>query len=283
MTTKLNIQKFREELRRIVKAREVRLLGILNCTPDSFYDGGTNLVTDTAIATGLTMLEEGAFILDIGGQSSRPGAISISEEEEWARVKPVIEGVLKAKPQAFISIDTYRSSVAKRAVEAGAVLVNDISAGSLDPELIPTVASLDIPYILMHMKGTPTTMQKNPEYKNVVDEIGKFFKEKISLLGSHGVRDIILDPGFGFGKNLQDNYSILNNLKSFNSFGAPVIVGLSRKSMITKVLKCEPSEALNGTSAMNAVALQNGALFLRVHDIAEAREVLLLHNHLCNS
>jgi len=283
MTTNLNIQKFREELRRIVKAREVRLLGILNCTPDSFYDGGKNLVTDTAIDTGLKMLEEGAFILDIGGQSSRPGAISISEEEEWTRVKPVIEGVLKAKPQAFISIDTYRSSVAKLAVEAGAVIVNDISAGSLDPELIPTVASLDVPYILMHMKGTPTTMQKNPEYRNVVDEIGEFFKDQISLLRSHGIRDIILDPGFGFGKTLQDNYSILNNLKSLNSFGLPVLAGLSRKSMITKVVMREPSEALNGTSALNAIALQNGALFLRVHDIAEAREVLLLHNHLCNS
>jgi len=283
MTTNLNIQKFREELRRIVKAREVRLLGILNCTPDSFYDGGKNVTSDKAIASGLKMLEDGAFILDIGGQSSRPGAIDISAEEEWSRVRPVIEGVLSARPNAFISIDTYRSSVAKRAIELGAVLVNDISAGSLDPELIPTVAAHNVPYVLMHMKGSPQTMQKNPEYSDVVEEVSTFFKDQISRLRTLGIEDIILDPGFGFGKNLQDNYRLLNNLESFNSFGLPVLVGISRKSMISKALNCEPSESLNGTSALNSIALQNGALLLRVHDISEAREVSLLHNHLCNS
>ena len=283
MTTNLNIQKFREELRRIVKAQEVRLLGIINCTPDSFYDGGENMVSDKAITTGLQMLDEGAFILDVGGQSSRPGAINISEEEEWSRVQPVIEGILKSNPSAFISIDTYRSYVAKRAVKLGAVLVNDISAGTLDTELIPIVAALNVPYVLMHMQGSPQTMQKNPEYVDVVEEVGAFFKDQITRLRSHGIEDIILDPGFGFGKTLQDNYRLLNNLDSFNSFGLPILAGISRKSMVNKVINCDPAESLNGTSALNAIALHNGALFLRVHDIKEAREVSLLHYHLCNS
>ena len=283
MTTNLNIQKFREELRRIAKAREVRLLGILNCTPDSFYDGGKNIDSDKAITTGLQMLDEGAFILDVGGQSSRPGAINISEEEEWSRVQPVIEGILTSNPSAFISIDTYRSYVAKRAVKLGAVLVNDISAGTLDTELIPTVANLNVPYVLMHMQGSPQTMQKSPEYVDVVEDVSSFFKDQITRLRSHGIEDIILDPGFGFGKTLQDNYRLLNNLDSFNSFGLPILAGISRKSMVSKVINCEPTESLNGTSALNTIALQNGALFLRVHDIKEALEVSLLHNHLCKS
>jgi dihydropteroate synthase len=281
MSTNSNIQKFREELRTFAKANRVGLLGILNTTPDSFYDGGKNSSEKSAVTAGLKMLIDGADIIDIGGQSSRPGAASISSAEEWARVEPVIGGILDAQPEAYISIDTYSSKVAFKSVEAGAILVNDISAGSLDPELLPLVATLGTPYILMHMRGTPGNMQDNPTYRNVVEEVEAFFTSTTERLKNLGIEDVILDPGFGFGKRLEDNYSLLKQLKVFTDLGYPVLAGVSRKSMINKALDCSPADALNGTTALNTIALQNGASFLRVHDIAEAHEVRTLHNHLC--
>jgi dihydropteroate synthase len=283
MSSNPNIQKFREELRTFAKANRVGLLGILNTTPDSFFDGGKNLPHKSAVSHGLKMIDAGADIVDIGGASSRPGAPAVTPTEEWKRVEPVIKGILDARPDVFISIDTYNASVARKAVENGAVMVNDISAGSLDPDFIPTVADLNVPYVLMHMKGAPENMQDNPNYENVVNEVSAFFKLKISQLESMGITDVILDPGFGFGKRLEDNYSLLKNLREFTNPGKPLLIGVSRKSMINKALGCNPEDSLNGTSALNAIALQNGASFLRVHDIAEAHEVRTLHNHLCKS
>lgn len=281
MTTNSNIQKFRKELRTIAKANRVELLGILNATPDSFYDGGENFAPNKAIATGLQMIRDGAFIIDVGGQSSRPGAPTISSKEEWSRVEPVIFGILQENPNAFISIDTYRSEVARKAIEAGAVLVNDISAGSIDSNMFNTVAELNVPYVLMHMLGTPENMQNNPNYSNVVEDVKSFFQSNLNTLKQLGVEDVIIDPGFGFGKTLEHNYELLRNLKEFEEFGAPILSGVSRKSMIYNALDCSPNDALNGTTALNMISANNGACLLRVHDIAEAREVSILHNHLC--
>ena len=229
MTTNSNIQKFRKELRTIANANRVGLLGILNTTPDSFYDGGDNYSPRDAVNAGLQMIRDGAFIIDIGGQSSRPGSPSISSEEEWLRVEPVIKGILKSEPTAYISIDTYISEVAKRAVEAGAVLVNDISAGSIDSLMLSTVAELRVPYVLMHMLGTPENMQENPVYDDVVEDVKAFFSTKLDELEKLGVEDVILDPGFGFGKTLDDNYKILKSLNEFKSFDLPILSGVSRK------------------------------------------------------
>ena len=281
MTTNSNIQNFLQELRTIAKANRVELLGILNTTPDSFFDGGKNYSPQSAIESGLQMIRDGAFMIDIGGQSSRPGAPSISAEEEWSRVEPVINGILKELPEAFISIDTYRSEVARKAVEAGAVLVNDISAGSIDCDMISTVAELQVPYVLMHMQGTPETMQENPEYEDVVAEVKSFFSDKLRELESHGVEDVVLDLGFGFGKTQEHNFELLRRMGEFTSFEKPLLAGVSRKSMIYKTLDSTPAEALNGTTALNMISAVNGACLLRVHDIAEAREVSILHHHLC--
>ena len=259
------------------------LLGILNITPDSFYDGGKKTSTKQAIDSAENMLSNGANIIDIGGQSSRPGAETIDEKTEWSRVEPIIKGVLDKNPETFISIDTYRAFVADKALENGAVLVNDISAGKIDPELHNVVASHKAPYVLMHMQGTPEDMQNNPSYEDPTAEVLKFFKDQTAHLNSLGINDIVLDPGFGFGKRISDNYNLLKNLNSFTSLGYPVLAGLSRKSMIYKVLGGTPSDALNGTTALNAIALQNGASLLRVHDIAEAKEVIKLQTQLTAS
>jgi dihydropteroate synthase len=277
-----NIDKFREGLRNFHKSSDVGVMGILNVTPDSFFDGGINFSVETAIESGLKMRRDGADIIDIGGASSRPGSASISASEEWARVEPVIKGLLDSAPDIHISIDTYRAEVARKAVDAGAVLINDISAGSLDPELLYAAAEADVPYVLMHMSGRPETMQINPRYNDVVHEIKEWFKVKVAVLSEAGVKDVILDPGFGFGKRLEDNYSLLNNLGEFSELNLPILVGTSRKSMIYKALDCQPLEALNGTTATHAWALERGASLLRVHDVLEAREVVALHHHLCN-
>jgi dihydropteroate synthase len=255
------IDKFREGLRNFHKSSDVGIMGILNVTPDSFYDG--------------------ADIIDIGGASSRPGAQSVSASEEWSRVEPVLNGLLDSAPEMNISIDTYRAEVARKAVEAGAVLINDISAGSLDPELLYAAGEADVPYVLMHMNGRPDNMQIDPRYGDVVSEVKAWFKMKISELSQAGVKDVILDPGFGFGKRQEDNYALLNNLCEFSELDLPVLVGTSRKSMIYNALDCQPSEALNGTTATHAWALERGASLLRVHDVREAREVVALHHHLC--
>lgn len=283
MSSISNISKFREELQRFSNSDAVGLLGILNITPDSFYDGGANNSINQSITNASKMLSAGANIIDIGGQSSRPGAETVDEKTEWLRVEPIIKGILDKHPDTFISIDTYRAHVAHNALEQGAVLVNDISAGKIDPELHKVVASHQAPYVLMHMQGTPENMQENPSYENPTAEVLDFFKDQTAHLNSLGIQDIILDPGFGFGKRVSDNYNLLKNLDSFNSLGYPVLAGVSRKSMIYKVLGGSPSNALNGTTALNAIALQNGASLLRVHDIAEAKEVITLHEQLISA
>ena len=275
------IDKFREGLRNFHKSADVGIMGILNVTPDSFYDGGINFSVETAIASGLKMKRDGADIIDIGGASSRPGAQSVSASEEWSRVEPVLNGLLDSAPEMNISIDTYRAEVAHKAVKAGAVLINDISAGSLDPELLYAVGEANVPYVLMHMRGRPDNMQIDPRYGDVVSEVKAWFKMKISELSQAGVKDVILDPGFGFGKRQEDNYALLNNLCEFSELDLPVLVGTSRKSMIYNALDCQPSEALNGTTATHAWALERGASLLRVHDVRKAREVVVLHHHLC--
>ncbi|HHZ96024.1 MAG TPA: dihydropteroate synthase [Flavobacteriales bacterium] len=261
----------------------VAIMGILNVTPDSFFDGGVNFSVENAIAAGHNMITEGADILDIGGQSSRPGAENISAVKEWARVEPVLKGILDHFPDAKISIDTYRAEVARKAIEEGAVLVNDISAGSLDPEILDVVASTQAPYVLMHMAGKPENMQNSPSYESVVDEVYAWFEIKLQELSDMGIKEVIIDPGFGFGKRLEDNYKLLKNLERFKEFGNPILVGASRKSMIYKALDCEPNQALNGTTAIHAWALERGASLLRCHDVKAAREVVALHHHICST
>ncbi len=252
-------------------------MGILNITPDSFFDGGRYLDEASILLQAEKMLFEGASILDIGGASSRPGAAEVSESEEIQRILPIVEVLVKNFPEALLSVDTWRASVAQAAVTAGASIVNDISAGSLDENLFKTVAELDCPYILMHMQGVPQTMQKSPEYEDIVTEVLDFFIQKIAILRSLGIKDIVIDPGFGFGKTVEHNYALLKNLHVFqNVLGLPVLAGLSRKSMICKPLGIKPAEALNGTTALHMVALQQGANILRAHDVREAMEVIKL-------
>ncbi len=252
------------------------VMGILNTTPDSFYDGGRFVDKDGAMWRVEQMLEEGATIIDIGGMSSRPGATLISADEELRRVMPIVEAVVAAFPQAIFSIDTVRARVARAAVEAGVHIVNDISAGRFDEDLLPTVAELGVPYVLMHMQGTPADMQRQPQYEDVVVEILDFLIGHLGHLRALGVRDVIVDPGFGFGKTIVHNYQLLKNLAALRILGCPVLVGLSRKRMICQVLGVSPREALNGTTALHMVALQQGASILRVHDVAQAMEVVQL-------
>lgn len=252
------------------------VMGILNVTPDSFYDGGKFHSQSEVLTQVEKMIAEGASIIDVGGQSTRPKADMISEAEEIQRVIPVIEIIHKNFPDAIISIDTFRSEVVKKAVAAGASIVNDISGGTLDPEMFATVGALNVPYILMHIQGTPETMQQNPEYENVVREVREYFLQKIPLLRATGLKDIILDVGFGFGKNTAHNFSLLKHLTEFRIFDLPILVGVSRKSMINRVLKTTPDQALNGTTVLNSIALMNGANLLRVHDVKEARQAIQL-------
>jgi len=258
------------------------IMGILNLTPDSFFDGGRYAGVDEALRQAETMLQQGATLLDLGGASSRPGAETVPADVEKKRVLPVIEAILRRFPEAILSIDTWRAEVARAALEAGASIVNDISAGRLDDKMYETVAShsggqRNAPYILMHMQGTPGTMQQNPVYEDVVQEVLDFFIVEIAKLRALGVQDIILDPGFGFGKSVDHNFGLLKNLHVFGAVtGLPVLAGLSRKSMICKVLKVNPERALNGTTALHIVALQQGAKILRVHDVREAMETVRL-------
>ena len=253
------------------------VMGILNVTPDSFFDGGRYTDEVSILKQAEKMYAEGAAILDVGGASSRPGAAEVSEKEELERVIPVIEAIKSHFSETIISIDTWRAGVAKTAVEAGASMVNDISGGQFDAKMFETVAGLGVPYILMHIKGTPDTMQQNPHYEDVVTEVLDFFIEKIEKLRTMGVKDIVLDPGFGFGKTVEHNFQLLKNLHVFgNVTGLPVLAGISRKSMICKVLKVNPEHALNGTTALHVVALQQGAKILRAHDVREAVEVIKL-------
>lgn len=265
---------------RIIDLSQPIVMGILNLTPDSFYDGDKWTARDAALHQTEKMLEEGATVLDIGGVSSRPNADKVGEAEELQRVLPVIEAITKRFPEALLSVDTFRGRVAKESVEAGAALINDISAGTLDASLLPTVAQLQVPYILMHMQGTPQTMQNNPQYDNLVNDILDFHVQKVAELRALGIEDIIVDLGFGFGKTIEDNYRLLNKIHLFQMLGLPILAGLSRKSMIWKLLKSSPKEALNGTTALNMVALQQGAKILRVHDVKPAVETIQLYQQL---
>ncbi|MBA3648100.1 MAG: dihydropteroate synthase [Chitinophagales bacterium] len=253
-----------------------KIMGIINVTPDSFYDGGFINNEKELLLLSEKMLNEGASILDIGGISTRPGADSISIEEELNRVISSISLIKKQFPGVIISIDTYRSKVAEEAIIHGASMVNDISAGSFDANLFETVARYKVPYILMHMQGTPQSMQEQPHYEDVVMEVFEFFKQKIFELNTLGVYDLLIDPGFGFGKTIAHNYQLLKQLSVFHVFGYPILAGLSRKSMICKVLKVDPPKALPGTIVLNTIALLHGATILRVHDVREAKETIKL-------
>lgn len=252
------------------------VMGILNITPDSFFAGSRVENENSILAKAEKMLAEGATILDIGAMSSRPGAEEITEKEELEKLIPAVELILEKFPETTISVDTYRSKIAKKAVEAGATMINDISGGSLDEKLFKTVAKLGVPYVLMHMKGTPRTMQKNPTYEDVCIEVLDFFIEKSVELKNLGVKEIILDPGFGFGKTIKHNYEILKKMHVFKILDYPILAGISRKSMIYKFLNATPENALNGTSVLNFQALEQGAKILRVHDVKEAVEVIKL-------
>lgn len=251
-----------------------KVMGILNVTPDSFFDGGHYGGVDSALTQAEKMLNEGATFIDVGGMSSRPGADIISVEEELARVIPVIEAVTAKFPHVIVSIDTIRAAVARQAVEAGAAIVNDISAGRFDEAMLPTVAALKVPFIAMHMQGLPATMQQNPQYENVVAEVLAFMQQRLAACHTAGISQVIIDPGFGFGKTVEHNYTLLRGLKEFQSLNCPILVGVSRKSMICKLLGVKPENALNGTTAVNTLALLNGAHILRVHDVKEAVEVV---------
>lgn len=258
-------------------------MGILNVTPDSFYDGGKYHGEKELLLQAEKMLSEGAAILDVGGVSTRPGAQEVTEKEELNRILPVLRNLAKAFPDVILSIDTYRSVVGKAAVAEGASIINDISAGALDEKLFEAVASLKVPYILMHMQGTPATMHSNPQYQDVTREVADFFIEKLDMLRQAGVQDIVLDPGFGFGKTVEHNYTLLRELADFNVFGLPVLAGISRKSMVCKPLKVNPDKALNGTTALHSLALLNGANILRVHDVKEVKEVIQLMHLFINA
>lgn len=255
-----------------------RVMGIINITPDSFYSGSRFTREKEIIEVAVRMTAEGADILDIGGYSSRPGAADIPVAEELNRVTHALKIIMKELPGVSISVDTFRSVVAKAAVaDCGACLINDISGGDGDKDMFPLVTDLNVPYILMHMKGIPGNMQDKPVYDDVVADILRWFAPRISLLQSEGVKDIIIDPGFGFGKTKQHNFEILRRLGDFSVAGLPVLAGLSRKGMIWKTLGVAPGEALNGTSVLNTVALLNGADILRVHDVKEAVQVIKLY------
>jgi len=252
------------------------VMGILNASPDSFFHTGQESTLKNLLYKAAQMEEEGAVILDIGGMSTRPGAAEITEEEEWHRIGDLIKALKKRGNKAFISVDTYRSEIARRAIIEGADLINDISAGSLDPKMLDTVARARLPYIAMHMQGEPRTMQDNPQYENVVQDILAYFIQKIKQCEAAGIKDIIIDPGFGFGKTLEQNYELLKGLHQFLILKQIMLVGLSRKSFIYKLLKTEPENALNGTTALNMLALKQGARILRVHDVREAKECIEL-------
>lgn len=251
-------------------------MGILNLTADSFYKNNRFSSVEQALLRAETIIEEGGKIIDIGAYSSRPGATDVTEQEERDRIIPVIEAVCKAFPDTLLSVDTFRANVARAAVNAGAHMINDISAGEMDEAMFQTIAELKVPYIIMHMKGTPKTMQQHTTYQNIMLEIIEYFDDKISRLAALGVTDIVLDPGFGFAKTLDQNYEVLKQMESLKIFELPVLAGLSRKSMIYKVLGGGPEQALDGTITLNTIALLNGASILRVHDVKAATASITL-------
>lgn len=251
-------------------------MGILNITPDSFYDGGKHSGPAQVLAHAHKLVSQGADILDIGAYSTRPGATDISVEEEWNRLKPVIDLITENLPDTPLSIDTFRSEIARKSIQAGAHMINDISGGSLDDKMFDTIAELQVPYILMHSKGTPQTMSSLTDYNDLLGDIILDLSQKINQLRNKGVNDIIVDPGLGFAKTIDQNFEILKRLNEFSVFDEPLLIGLSRKSMIYKTLGLSAEDSLNGTSVLNTLAVQGGASILRVHDVKEAKEVVTL-------
>lgn len=259
------------------------LMGIVNVTPDSFYDGGRHSEPGALEEHIERLLDEGADILDIGGYSSRPGASEVDVEEEWRRLRPALEHLRQHHPEAVVSVDTFRAEIARRAVDCGAGIINDISAGSLDADLLPTVAKLNVAYVLMHMRGTPADMQRQPIYKDVAVEVFDFLNAKLHELEELGVADVVVDPGFGFGKTLEDNYRLFGALRQFGALQRPLLVGISRKSMVYKLLNTSPEGALNGTTVLNTAALLAGADILRIHDVAAAKQAVEIVGKIRNS
>ncbi|WP_299106289.1 dihydropteroate synthase [uncultured Winogradskyella sp.] len=265
---------------KLINLSTPKVMGILNVTPDSFFDGGKYKDESGILNQVETMLKHKATFIDIGGYSSRPNADDISENEELSRVLPVIKLILKHFPKTLISIDTFRSEVAKQSVETGAALVNDISAGKLDNNMLATVGKLSVPYIMMHMKGDPKTMQQQTQYDDLTKEVLSYFAERIAAAHKEKINDIIIDPGFGFAKTIEQNFKLLNQLELLQLADQPILAGVSRKSMIYKTLNSTSREALNGTTALHMVALQKGAKILRAHDVKEALECVTLFNKL---
>ena len=264
----------------LVDLSSPKVMGILNVTPNSFYDGGKFNDEKSLLLQVEKMLAEGATFIDIGAYSSKPSAEFVSDEEEIDRLIPIVKSVLRHFPQTLISIDTFRANVAKAGIENGACIINDIAAGSLDENMMKTVAELQVPYIMMHMKGNPQTMQSLAQYDNITKEMLFYFSEKIAQARNLGINDLIIDPGFGFAKTLEQNFEVMNNLELFQMMELPILVGISRKSMIYKTLDTSAEFALNGTTVLNTIALQKGSNILRVHDVKEAIECVKLHRSL---
>ncbi|MDR3681998.1 MAG: dihydropteroate synthase [Flavipsychrobacter sp.] len=252
------------------------VMGILNATPDSFYNKGQDSDMDALLRNAEKMIGEGAKILDIGGASTKPGSAIIEVEEELLRVIQVVETIHKHFPDTWLSVDTYHAQVAREAVDAGAAIINDVSSGDIDAEMLKTVAELHVPYIAMHMQGTPETMQQNPQYTDAVIEVQNYLNNICDNCKAHGIQDVIIDPGFGFGKTTAHNFQLLRSLHTLRILGRPILAGISRKSIVCKPLKVSPANALNGTTALHMIALQQGANILRVHDVKEAVECVKL-------
>ena len=268
---------------RLFDLSKPKVMGILNLTPDSFYDGGVHNEINKIEDHVNKMVNDGMDILDIGGYSSKPGAKNISVDEELSRVIPILKHIRKIFPELVISIDTFRSKIASASLNEGADIINDISGGTLDKNMMSIVAKNNCPYILMHMQGNPQNMQNDPSYENVSLEIIQYLAQRIKIAHDNNIVDIIVDPGFGFGKTLEHNFEILNNLEKFNVLDTPILAGFSRKSMIYKTLKTSSEKALNGTSSLNTIALTKGAKILRVHDVKEAKECIILHEKTISS
>jgi len=267
----------------LIDLSQPRVMGIINITPDSFFAGSRKQTEVQILKTAEAMLENGATFLDVGAYSSRPGAQDILEDEELKRLIPNLVLLVKHFPDAYFSIDTFRSRIAKEAISHGAAMINDISAGTLDENMISTVASLQVPYIMMHMRGTPQTMKDLNHYNDLASDILLYFSQKVAAARNAGIHDLIIDPGFGFSKNIAQNFELLQKLDLFENLQLPLLAGISRKSMIWKSLSCEPEDALNGTTVLNTLALNKGASILRVHDVKEAMECIkltsLLYKH----
>ncbi len=267
----------------LMEFNHTQVMGILNVTPDSFYAHSRKQTETEILARAHQIVDEGASIIDLGAYSSRPNALDVSESEEMQRLRNALQIIRRELPDAILSIDTFRADVARMCVEEyGAAIINDISAGQMDNRMFPTIAQLGVPYIIMHMQGTPQDMQDSPHYDNLLKEVFYYFSEKVQRLRDLGVKDIILDPGFGFGKTIEHNYQLMNHLEEFNVFQLPLLVGISRKSMIYKLLGTTPEEALNGTTVLNTIALQKGAHLLRVHDVKAAVETVTLTEKMKN-